>query len=311
MRVTIIIRCFNEEKHIGQLLKGISKQITDHELETIVVDSGSTDDTLKIAKSYDTKIVNLKPENFSFGYALNLGCQNATGDILIFASAHVYPVYEYWIQEMTQPFSNKKIALVYGRQRGNHLTKFSEKQLFKKWFPLVSDNNQAYAFCNNANCAIRRDLWEAQNYDELLTGLEDLDWAKKIQDKGYKIAYNAKAEIVHVHEETPERIYNRYRREAIALKRILPDEKFSFFEFIKLFISNTFSDYYYAVSEGQLLKNIWDIPMFRYNQFLGTYKGYKQDQIITKSLRNRFYYPNKISNKSTSKLNEKHRPIKY
>ena len=150
-----------------------------------------------------------------------------------------------------------------------------------------------------------------QNYNELLTGLEDLDWAKKNQAKGYKIAYNAKAEIVHVHEETPERIYNRYRREAIALKHILPDEKFSFFEFIKLFISNTISDYYYAVLEGKFLKNISDIPMFRYNQFLGTYKGYKQDQIITKSLRNRFYYPNKISKKSNSKLDEKHRTIEY
>ena len=310
MTVSIIIRCFNEEKHIGQLLQGISKQITDHELETIVVDSGSTDDTLKIAKSFDTKIVHLKPEDFSFGYALNLGCQNASGDILIFASAHVYPVYENWIQEMTKPFSNKKIALVYGRQIGNHLTKFSENQLFKKWFPLISDNNQAYPFCNNANCAVRRNLWEIQNYDELLTGLEDLDWAKKIQTKGYKIAYNANAAIVHVHEETPERIYNRYRREAIALKHILPDEKFSFIEFIKLFTSNTISDYYFALSEGKFLKNIWDIPMFRYNQFLGTYKGYKQNQVISKSLRNRFYYPNKIS-KNASKQEEKHRLIEY
>lgn len=310
MKVSIIIRCFNEEKHIGKLLAGIKQQKSDHEIEVILVDSGSTDKTVAIAKSYEANIINLKPEEFSFGYALNLGCEHATGDILLFASAHVYPVFNTWINEIAKPFENSRVALVYGRQIGNELTKFSENQLFKKWFPDISDFNQSYPFCNNANCAVRRDLWSQQKYDENLTGLEDLDWAKKIQKTGFRIAYNSEATIVHVHEETPSRIFNRYRREAIALKSILPDEKFSFLAFIKLFISNTFSDYFYAFSEGKFLKNVWDIPMFRYNQFKGTYKGYKQDQVITKSLRNRFYYPNKIS-KSISKIEDKHKLIEY
>lgn len=305
MKVSIIVRCFNEEKHIGKLLTGIKEQISDHDIETIVVDSGSTDNTVRIAESFDTKIVGIKPEEFSFGYALNIGCENAEGDILVFASAHVYPLYKNWIQEIVTPFKNSRVALVYGRQVGNEITKFSEHQIFKKWFPAESDFNQAYPFCNNANCAVRKDLWLEQKYDEKLTGLEDLDWAKKIQAKGYRIAYNSNATIVHVHEETPSRIFNRYRREAIALKQILPEEKFSYFDFIRLFFSNVFNDYYHALREGVFLRNIWDIPMFRYNQFKGTYKGYRQDQFVSKSLRNRFYYPNNFSRtQSDEELNK-------
>jgi len=305
MNVSIIIRCFNEGKHIGKLLEGIQQQESRHEIEVITVDSGSTDNTLEIARFYNSKIISITPEEFSFGYALNVGCEAATGDILLFASAHVYPVYTNWIDEIVKPFENGRVALVYGRQIGNSLTKYSEHQLFKKWFPLESDYNQAYPFCNNANCAIRKELWELQKYDEILTGLEDLDWAKKIQAKGYRIAYNSNAVIVHIHEETPARIFNRYRREAIALKQIFPDEHFSFLDFIKLFISNTFSDYYHSVLEGKFLSNLYDIPMFRFNQFRGTYKGYRQDQFVSKSLRNRFYYPNSFVKHTDTKEQKK------
>ena len=124
-KVSIIIRCFNEEKHIGKLLEGIHQQITDHDIETIVVDSGSTDNTVSIAQEYKAKIISISPDDFSFGYALNVGCEEATGDFLLFASAHVYPVYKTWVQEMAKPLLNKRVALSYGRQIGNELTKYS------------------------------------------------------------------------------------------------------------------------------------------------------------------------------------------
>ena len=69
---------------------------------------------------------------------------------------------------------------------------------------------QRHPFCNNANSAIRRSLWKSLPYNEELTGLEDLDWANKVTSLGKKIIYNAKAEVIHVHNETSKKIYNRY-----------------------------------------------------------------------------------------------------
>ena len=292
LKCSIIVRSFNEEKHIGRLLKGISQQSIYDRTEVILVDSGSTDRTVEIARSYGVKIVNIRPEDFSFGRALNMGCAAANGDYLLFASAHVYPLYTDWLEKMIAPFSNEKVALVYGRQVGNEITKYSEHQLFRKWFPAISNHEQRIPFCNNANAVVRRELWTDQPYDEALTGLEDLDWATKIQAKGYVIAYEAFAPIVHVHEETPSRIKNRYRREAIALKNIYPDEKFSFWSFIRLTNSNIWSDAVHAMHEGKFLAEFPSIIMFRTLQFWGTYLGYNRDSKPDETLRMRMYYPN-------------------
>ena len=297
-KLSIIIRAFNEEKHIGRLLAGIQQQTMPKEdYEVILVDSGSTDATVNIAIHYGAKIIRIKPEDFSFGYALNVGCRAAKGEFLLFASAHVYPVYKDWLEQMIAPFKNEKVALVYGKQRGNEFTKFSEQEIFKKWFPEESNFEQKHPFCNNANAAIRKTLWEEIPYDENLTGLEDIDWAKKILAKGYVIAYNAKAVVIHVHEEKPKQILNRYRREAMAMKRIFPEYKFSFFDFIKLFTYNTISDFVQAKKEKVLLKNFKSILVFRFMQFWGTYKGYNYKKPIDDELKKRLYYPNSLKNK--------------
>jgi len=294
MKCSVIIRAFNEEKHIGKLLDGIACRESQHTVEIILVDSGSTDNTVQIAEQKGALVVRIRPEEFSFGRALNLGCQQATGDILLFASAHVYPVYTNWIDRMLAPFDDAKVGLTYGRQIGNHLSKFSEQQLFAKWFPPVSNYNQLIPFCNNANTAIRRSLWEQLAYDESLTGLEDLHWAGVIQQQGYKIAYEADAVIVHVHEETPRKIFNRYYREAIAFKRLKPHAQFNAWNFIYLSITNILSDYITAIQEGAFLANILDIPMFRVLQFWGTYQGYRFIGTLDRTLRQRFYYPNEF-----------------
>jgi rhamnosyltransferase len=288
---SIVIRCYNEEQHIGRLLSGIMQQ-TIKGVEIILVDSGSTDATLSIASRYPTKIVYIDPEEFSFGRALNIGYEAAMGEYIVNASAHVYPVYKDWLERLVAPFEDPKIALVYGKQRGNEITKFSEHQIFAKWFPDNSNLNQENPFCNNANAAIRRQLWEKIPYDEKLTGLEDLDWAKRIMDKGYHIAYAADADVIHIHDETPMRIYNRYRREAIALKNIFPHEHFNLLDFMHLFTRNMFSDYYHAWNKGILWENLTGIPLFRLMQFSGTYRGFCQRNQITSGLKHTFYYPN-------------------
>jgi len=305
MKISIIIRCLNEDKHIGRLLAGIMEQ-THKDVEIIVVDSGSRDATISIAKQFPTKIVEIKPEDFSFGYALNVGCQAATGDLLLFASAHVYPIYNDWLELMAQPFENVKVALAYGKQRGDHRNKYSEHQVFAKWFPDESNSNQKHPFCNNANCIIRRNLWRKFPYDETLTGLEDLAWAKNILTQGYQLAYQGDATIIHVHEETWANVFNRYRREAIAMRLIRKNESFNFLTFINLLTKNIISDWKQAIHDNVFLKEFFNIILFRYNQFWGTYRGYKQSYLLDNEVRERFYYPKGyILKKEEPKANRK------
>jgi GT2 family glycosyltransferase len=190
-------------------------------------------------------------------------------------------------------FQDQKVGLVYGKQRGDTLTKYSEHQIFAHWFPDKSNNHQSHPFCNNANAAIRKSLWEQVPYDENVTGLEDLDWAKRVMDMRYKIAYAADAEIIHVHDETYGSILNRYRREAFALRQIIPEEKFSIKDFVRLFSVNAWNDLLHAWHDHLLSKEFLSIIAFRFMQFWGTYRGFSLKGPITNRLKQRFYYPNK------------------
>lgn len=290
MNVSVVIRSYNEERHIGRLLAGIAEQ-TIAPQEVIVVDSGSSDRTVEIAHSFGARVVHIDKKEFTFGRALNVGCAAASGDILLFASAHVYPTYRNWIEMLLAPFVNPQVVLCYGRQRGNHLTKFSEHQVFTKWYPAISVCPQRNYFCNNANCAVRRNAWERQHFDETLSGLEDLAWAKAAQARGGWLAYQAQAEVVHVHEESWLHVRNRYRREAMAMAHIDEKARFSLLDFASLLAANVWADCREAARRRVLFSELKSILLFRFNQMWGNYLGHNGPSEVTAELRKLFYFP--------------------
>ena len=140
-RCSIVIRAFNEGKNIGRLLRGISEQ-TVREYEIILVDSGSTDDTMREAHQYSVNVLKVSRDEFSFGRSLNIGCAAARGEFIVAASAHVYPIFNDWLEKLLSPFSDPHVALAYGKQRGTDSTKYSESQVFAKWFPEHSNSSK-------------------------------------------------------------------------------------------------------------------------------------------------------------------------
>lgn len=267
-------------------------QQTVREVEIVLVDSGSTDATVAIARRYPVRVVSIRPEDFTFGYSLNQGIAAASGAFIVIASAHVYPVYPDWLARLTAPFDDPQVALTYGKQRGMATTKFSEHQVFARWFPDESNPRQMHPFCNNANAAIRRELWEQHPYDETLTGLEDLAWAQWALAQGHVISYIAEAEIIHVHDEKPRQVYNRYRREAMAFKRLYDEAHFNLYDCVRIIWANIVTDLWHAAREGVLWANWRSVFWFRTLQFWGTYRGYREANTpLTAPLRQTFYYP--------------------
>ena len=308
MNCSIVIRAYNEEKHIGRLLEGIRQQ-TLKDVEIILVDSGSTDGTVSVAESFAARIVQIPSAEFTFGRSLNFGLRAATYEFVVIASAHVYPVYPDWLESLLHPFQDEKVALTYGKQRGPDSAKYSEQQIFQQWYPDISKLAQETALCNNANAAIRKSLWAQNQYDETLTGLEDLAWAKWAQEQGHKIAYVHEAEIIHVHNETPHGVFNRYRREAMAYKKIYPESHFNVYDFLRLTTTNIFSDLWHAARERVLWKNMASIFWFRLMQFHGTRMGHRETSLVTPQLRETFYYARARKQKDEKKRAVE--PIRY
>lgn len=311
MRVAVVIRCRNEEAHIGRLLTGLMRQRRRPD-EIIVVDSGSTDATVSIASAFPTRVIHIAQDDFSFGRACNVGCEATTSEFVVFISAHCYPVYDSWLDELVAPFDKQDIALTYGRQTGPPNVRFSEQRLFETWFPRESIARQRHPFCNNANAAIRRSVWEQLRYDEYLTGLEDLDWAKRALEGGHVLSYVAEAPVVHVHEERFGEVVNRYRREAIAHKQIYDDQRMHLVDAARLATVNVLSDWMAAYKQRTPAKTFLSIGKFRLAQFYGTYKGFAQQGPVSALLKRRFYYPELSTPSGTqARVDDQHTLIDY
>ena len=147
MTCSIVIRAYNEAEHIGRLLEGLSHQ-TVGPVEVVLVDSGSTDRTVEIAEAGGARILRIPSAEFSFGRSLNLGIGATSHELVVIASAHVRPVYPDWLECLLKPFSDEKVALVYGKQRGTESSHFSEHQIFRQWFPDGDAGDQTNPFCN-------------------------------------------------------------------------------------------------------------------------------------------------------------------
>jgi glycosyltransferase involved in cell wall biosynthesis len=292
MKISIVLRTYNEQKHLKELLEGIESQACQNfDIEVLVVDSGSTDDTLNIASAFKCKIVKISKDEFTFGRSLNIGCSEASGDILVFVSGHCIPVNNEWISELVRPIAEKKADYSYGRQIGDESSKFSEQQLFKKYFPQESNIPQEGYFCNNANAALSRKAWERYRFDEDLTGLEDMELAKRLHKDGKFIAYVASAPVYHIHDETWMNIRNRYEREAFALQHIMPEVHLRISDFIRYVVSAILFDMSVALEQKLLFKNFFSIIGFRFMQFWGAYRGNHEHRKLSKTMKERYFYP--------------------
>ena len=89
-KLSILIHIYNEEKTILSILKRIDEcRIHDFDFEIIVVNDGSTDNTLKIINENENlfdQLVNLD-KNKGKGFAVKNGLKVATGDYIIFQDA--------------------------------------------------------------------------------------------------------------------------------------------------------------------------------------------------------------------------------
>lgn len=290
---SIIIRTFNEARYLGAVLEAISTQSYPAALrEVVLVDSGSTDETVAIAGKYGCVIKTLSRDEFSFGRSLNLGCEAARGEILVFISGHCVPKGAQWLEELVKPFEDPQVAVTYGRQLGGEGTKFSEHLLFEKYFPAHRASEQAPFFCNNANAAVRRSAWEEFRFDETLTGLEDMHLARRLVEAGLKVRYVPRGAVFHYHHEKWIQVRRRYEREAIALHAIMPEVHVHWHDALRYFAVGVLGDCAKALSRRALFRKLPEIVAFRACQYYGSWRGNHAHRALSRRQKERYFFPN-------------------
>ena len=309
-KTSIVVRAYNEAEHLPSLFHGIKQQTVQPD-EIILVDSESTDNTVNIAKEHDCTILTIPKQDFTFGRSLNLGCKHANGDIIVICSAHCFPKKRDWIEQLIAPFKLKKnIGMTYGKQRGLEQSNFSEKQLFYQLFPSIYPNKLEF-FSNNANSAILKTVHEEVEFDETLTGCEDIDFSKKIAKRNYETVYCPKATILHLHNETFDQIINRYYREMIALQKILPNfyiPRRSIFQYL----TNLGSDLITMIGKKNFnFKIILEILKFRTAMLIGILKARSKKEITCPKQFKKIYFSNNNNNNNNNNIKDENLIIHY
>ena len=195
-KVSIIIRTKNEEKFIRQCLEKIKGQ-SFKSFEVIIVDNFSKDLTVKKARLYTKKIINIK--KFLPGKAINEGIKVSKGSIIVVLSAHCIPVNNNWLKNLIKDLKDKKVAGVYGRQEPMKFTSDVDKRDLLTIFGLDKKIQIKDTFFHNANSAFRKELWKKIPFNEKATNIEDRIWGEKVISKGFKIIYEPSASVYHFH----------------------------------------------------------------------------------------------------------------
>jgi rhamnosyltransferase len=201
--VSVVIRAKNEARFIGETLAAIFDPAALQPRQVVVVDSGSTDDTVAIVRAYPTTLLQIRPQDFTYGYALNLGVANVDADIVATLSAHSLPVGPEWLRALIEPFAQPRVAGVYGRQLPRSNATVLEL-LGMRLTGVLSDTPRLLdrrPLFSNANGAFRRSLWLEHAFDEDVGGAEDIAWVRTMQERGYLIAYQPGAGVYHSHGE--------------------------------------------------------------------------------------------------------------
>lgn len=120
--VSVLICAKNEAENLKAFIPSIINQDY-HDYEIILINDGSSDDTLSVMKSFETendhvRIVDVKPVEAFWGskkYALTLGIKAASHNFLLFTDADCKPVSKNWIKRMSSHFDKQKtIVIGYG-----------------------------------------------------------------------------------------------------------------------------------------------------------------------------------------------------
>jgi glycosyltransferase involved in cell wall biosynthesis len=181
----------------------------------VVVDSGSTDGTQAIVESFPTRLIQITPDEFTYGYALNLGVANVDAEIVATLSAHSLPASPDWLGNLVKPFSSPRVAGVYGRQVPRPNATFLEL-IGMRLTGVLSDTPRVLdrrPLFSNANGAFRRSLWLEHPFDDRVGGAEDIAWVRTMQERGYVIAYEPTAPVYHSHGEPVTRHLRRASRD--------------------------------------------------------------------------------------------------
>lgn len=179
--VTLVVRTYNSERTLAASLASVRSQTV--EARVVVVDSGSQDGTLAIARDLGDEVVEMPHSDFSYGRALNVGAAAATTGRLGALSSHTVLPHEEWLAVGLAHLDVGAVAACGGLHDAEHRPLDAPFRADDAYFR----EHRYWGFTNTAN-VFDTETWRREPFDETLVATEDQEWSwRAVRRGGYVV----------------------------------------------------------------------------------------------------------------------------
>lgn len=238
IEATVVIPTFNGERYLAEVLEAVQGQRFDGAVETLVVDSGSTDRTLEIVGTHpEVRLHRIPNSEFGHGRTRNLAARMARGRIVAYLTQDAIPASDTWLRELTRPLADPLVAGVVGRQIPRPgcfpLQKYDIEGLFRSLGPdhgitltqRAGDEPSPraldrLAFYSDVNSAARRELLVHEIPYQDVAYAEDMAFGRDIILAGYRRAYAPEGAVIHSNDLSRREFGKRIFDETLALRTV-------------------------------------------------------------------------------------------
>lgn len=222
-KATVFIPTYNAGPKFEEVLKAVTGQVCDFSYDVLIIDSGSSDETVGRACRFadrNLRVETIPNVEFQHGRTRNRGIAQSDGEYVAIITQDACPKDERWLTNLIAGFSRgPNVAGVIGRHEANPehdiFTKRDMTELFDNLALLgpVTDREiglpgyiypggrtwrMVMQFYSDNNSALWREAWKIIPYPEIDWG-EDQVWADEILRAGFQKAYVNDAVVYHSH----------------------------------------------------------------------------------------------------------------
>jgi len=224
---SIIIPVHNSESILDECLGAIFN-CDEKDYEVIVVDDGSTDNSMEIAKKFPCRIVALKP-GWGPAAARNRGVKDAEGEIVLFIDSDVVIPKDALYKIKVQFSQNRTVIGVSGvyalyNRFDNFLSQYKHLVVYYReniCGEILQDSFKA------AFVAFKREIFKTFKFDEMFrdASIEDLEFGRKLIASGYNLILDKSNEVEHVKEFNTKTFFNNQYNRSRDLIKTYTDKK--------------------------------------------------------------------------------------
>ena len=247
LKVTIIMRTRNSGWVIDQALTSLFSQ-NYNDFKLLVVDSGSTDNTLEIIKKFPCDLIEIKPEEYYPGPVLNMAAEACDGELLVFQNSDVVLLHEDVLGRLVAAFEDPLVSAAFARQIPRPEAHGWVRRDYEVSFP---DSGPAppWITLSLPFAAILRSAWEDRKFYKQAWASEDTEWGVRALADGLTIRYVHDATVMHSHNYSLHQIYGRLFVEGEADAFIYGD-KVRLFSQLKRYVGANVNDFIYHAKRG-------------------------------------------------------------